>query len=71
MTQRAQTNAKIFVLNAEMDEIHYANSLYWNQGNIHSKAAKAEYEWRQERLEKIRAELALLRLRMSSGSILK
>jgi len=57
----AKTKMKIGLLNEEMDQIHQANNLYWKQGNSQTLAAKAEYEFRNERLERIRAELALLR----------
>jgi hypothetical protein len=45
----------------EMDAIHYANSLFWKQGNDPTRAARAEYQERQERLEQIREQLAQLR----------
>jgi len=53
--------ARIGILNEEMDAIHFANSLYWKQGHSQNLAAKAQYEFRKERLEKIRIELAELR----------
>jgi hypothetical protein len=59
-TPDTKSTAKINFLNQEMDEIHYANSLYWKQEG-HSKAAKAQYQWRQDRLEEIRKELDQLR----------
>jgi hypothetical protein len=54
-------SSRIAVLNEEMDDIHFANVLYWKQGHSQTVAAKAEYQFRQNRLEKIRAELARLR----------
>jgi len=54
------TKARTASLNQEMDAIHRANSLYWKQGKSQTLAAKAEYEFRNERLEQIRAELAKL-----------
>jgi hypothetical protein len=60
-TTNAKLTARITVLNEEMDEIHTANSLYWKQGNEHAKFARAKYQWRQDRLEKIREELVRLR----------
>jgi hypothetical protein len=57
----ARRAARIAALNSEMDELHYANQLYWNRGKNHSKEATAQHEWRQERLEKVREELAQLR----------
>jgi len=56
----ARTSAKIAFLNQEMDEIHYAHTLYWKQEG-HSNAATAQYQWRQDRLEEIRKELDRLR----------
>ena len=61
VSPEAKTGAKITFLNQEMDEIHHANTLYWKQKEGHTKAAKAQYQWRQDRLEKIREELAQLR----------
>ncbi len=52
--------SKIANLGAEMDAIHCANGLYWRQGGSQTLAAKGDYQFRQERLEKIRAELAQL-----------
>jgi hypothetical protein len=57
----SDTQVKIAALTKEMDEIHRANSLYWNQGQHPTKAATARYEFRQERLEQIRKELEVLR----------
>jgi hypothetical protein len=42
-----------------VDAIHRANRLYWAQKKP-SRAAIAEYEWRQERLEQIRGEMQKL-----------
>jgi hypothetical protein len=44
-----------------MDAIHHVNSLYWKQGQSQTLAAKAEYQFRNERLEGIRTEIAQLR----------
>jgi hypothetical protein len=44
-----------------MDAIHHANSLHWKQGQSQTLAAKSEYQFRNERLERIRTELAQLR----------
>lgn len=57
----SRTKVKIAFLNEEMDKIHAANGVYWKQGKSQSATARAEYEFRNERLEKIRAELAYLR----------
>jgi hypothetical protein len=53
-------SARIANLNEEMDAIHSANGLYWKQGNSQTVAAKTEYQFRQDRLETIRSELAQL-----------
>ena len=57
----AKTKARIAALNEEMDAIHRANILYWKLGKSQTPAAKCDYEVRNERLEKIRAEIAQLR----------
>jgi hypothetical protein len=57
----SRTKARIAFLNQEMDELHVANSTFWEQGKSQSLAARAEYQFRNERLEKIRAALALIR----------
>jgi hypothetical protein len=56
----AKTNLRIAALNEEMDTLHYANSLYWRQGQYHNSDAKALYQFRQDRLDQIRSELAQL-----------
>jgi hypothetical protein len=56
----AATKARIAVLQEEIEAIHCANVLYWRQVNPCS-AAKAEHYRQQDRLEKIRSELAELR----------
>jgi hypothetical protein len=58
----AKTRARIASLSKETDAIHHANSLYWKQGQSQTLAAKAEYQFRNERLERIRTELAQLQL---------
>jgi hypothetical protein len=60
MERDRRIKARIAPLSKEMDEIHRANRLYWEQGESQSPAAKAEYEFRNERLEQIRTELAQL-----------
>lgn len=62
----AGRQARIAVLQEETDFIHFANELYWRQANS-CVAAKAEYYRRQDRLEKIRRELAELRKAWLSG----
>ncbi len=49
-------STKLVALRKEIDAIHLANRLYWDQKK-HSQAASAEYEQRQERLEQIRREM--------------
>ncbi len=61
MEPKARTMARIAALNEEMDAIHFANNLYWKRGPLQTLAAKAEYQFRNERLEEIRAECAQLR----------
>jgi hypothetical protein len=56
----AKAKVRIASLNEEMDSIHHANSLYWGKQG-HSRMAIAEYQFRNERLDKIRAELTQLR----------
>ena len=60
MEPDAKTKARIVALLEEMEAIHYANSLYWKQGTAQTLAARAEYQLRIERLEKIRDELTQL-----------
>jgi len=61
MEPGTKTNARIAALHDEMVAIHYANNLYWKRGPLQTFAAKAEYQFRNVRLERIRAELAQLR----------
>ena len=53
--------ARIAALNAEIDAIHSANTLYWRQGEAATYEARAAYRHRSDRLEEIRNELAKLR----------
>jgi hypothetical protein len=39
----------------EVASLHYANVLYWREGAMQSREAKAEYQRRQDRLREIRA----------------
>ena len=48
--------SRLAALREEVDAIHHANRLYWAQKKP-SRTARAEYEWRQERLERIRREM--------------
>jgi hypothetical protein len=59
MDPEARRKARIAVLLGEMDVIHRANELDWREANP-SDAAKADYCRSQNRLEKIRSELAEL-----------
>jgi len=52
--------AKMADLSAEIDSIHHANRLFWEQGTHHGREAKVEYYCRQDRLEEIRSEMAEL-----------
>jgi hypothetical protein len=57
----SKTKLKIALLNEEMDSLHRANGLYWSQGQSQTTSARAQYQFRQERLEVIRRELDQLR----------
>jgi hypothetical protein len=48
---------RIAALHQEMDVIHFANRLYWDQKS-HSRDADTEHQRRQSRLEEIRKELS-------------
>jgi len=48
------------VLSQEIDSIHHANRLFWEQGTAHGRNAKVEYYCRQDRLVEIRSEMAEL-----------
>lgn len=60
MQTEAKRKERIAVLHEEIDCLHHANSLYWQQ-TLRSDAAKAEFYRRQERLEEVRSELVTLR----------
>jgi hypothetical protein len=51
---------RLAALTEEIDAIHFADNLFWRQKQAHTRAEVAEYQWRQERLEQIRGELARL-----------
>jgi hypothetical protein len=59
MDPEARRKARSAVLLGEIDVIHRANERYWREANL-SDAAEAGYFRRQDRLEKIRSELAEL-----------
>jgi hypothetical protein len=48
------------VLRVEIDSIHHANKLFWEQKKAHGPKAKVEYYDRQDRLEEIRSALVEL-----------
>ena len=50
MGPEATRKAEMAVLSEEMDSIHYANRLFWEQ-KAHSREASVEYYRRQDRLE--------------------
>jgi hypothetical protein len=54
--------AKIAALEEEMESIHVADTLYWQQGTSQTRKTREEYQRRQVRLREIRLELAALRL---------
>jgi hypothetical protein len=60
MQTEAKRQERIAALHKEMDSIHDANNLYWQQV-VHNDAAKADFYRRQDRLEEGRAELDMLR----------
>ncbi|MGA8270111.1 MAG: hypothetical protein WB919_01050 [Candidatus Sulfotelmatobacter sp.] len=51
------TKVKISILNTEMDNLHFANGVYWKRGIAGTLEARAEHKRRQDRLEEVRAEL--------------
>ena len=61
MESNSTAELKMADLAAEMDTIHFANSLYWRRGEAVTEEERIEYYRRQKRLDEIRAELAQLR----------
>ena len=57
----AMNEVKIAAMEEEMDSIHVADTLYWQQGPDQTREARVAYQRRQERLREIRRELADLR----------
>jgi hypothetical protein len=51
MIERKLTNPKA----DEIASLHHANVLYWREGAMQSREARAEYQRRQDRLREIRA----------------
>jgi hypothetical protein len=47
---------KVAALGEQLDAIHFANMLYWKNGATSSREARAEYQFRQDRVEEIRKE---------------
>jgi hypothetical protein len=61
MGPKERARVRLAHLYEEMDAIHHANGLYWKQGKAQTPTARADYAFRNERLGKIRAQLAELR----------
>jgi hypothetical protein len=51
---------KIAALNQEMGAMHSTNRSFWAQAGHQTKAARAQYHFRKDRLAKIRDELVQL-----------
>jgi hypothetical protein len=56
------SKAKIAALKEEIESIRFADALYLKHGKGCSREASAEYQYRQDRLQEIRSELALLEI---------
>jgi len=56
-----RTKARIAALNEEMRTIFFADRRYWERGQAATLEERAKYQRRQDRLEEMRKELALLR----------
>ena len=52
--------ARIAALNEEVHTIYFDDRRYWERGQAATLEERAEYHRRQDRLEEIRKELALL-----------
>lgn len=63
MELEATKRSRIAVLHQEIDATDFANNLYRGRKD-HSQEASAAYQCRQQRLEKIRRELAELEIRV-------
>jgi hypothetical protein len=62
MPTEAKRKERIAVLHQEMDSLHRANNLYWQQTlRSDSDETKAGFYQRQDRLEELRSELDALR----------
>jgi len=59
MEPDATAKARIATLHEEMNAIHLANKVYW-ENKSPSREDRAEYQRRQEHLEEIRRELLRL-----------
>jgi hypothetical protein len=58
MIEGKSTNPKADEIASLLDEVaslHYADVLYWRDGAMQSRDAKAEYQRRQDRLRELRA----------------
>lgn len=60
MEPDARVKARIAALYEEMHTIYFADRRYWERGQAATPDERAEYQRRQDRLEEIRKELALL-----------
>jgi len=60
MQTESKWQERIAALHKEMDSIHDANNLCWQQ-MVQNDAAKADFYPRQDRLEEVRTELDILR----------
>jgi hypothetical protein len=56
-----QTKKRIAALYEEINAIDAANSVFWRQGERATSAARAQYQFRLDRLEEIRTEIVRLR----------
>jgi hypothetical protein len=57
----AKAKARLETLTSEMQIIHAANTLYWRSAEEATLQARAMHEFRKDRLEKLRNELAGLK----------
>jgi hypothetical protein len=58
--KRAYSAPEIAALREELDWINQANVVFWKQGLSPNREARAEHQQRQDRLQKIMKELALV-----------
>jgi hypothetical protein len=62
------TSLRVAILYEKMDAINHANDLYWEQGEAVTLDARIEHQYRRERLEEVRKELARLRAQLGSSA---